>query len=105
MSLSVREQRQLRRIAEAVRRSDPHLVSMLAIFGSLTAGEPVPGYEQPRTLGRRMLAAALLTAATAAALFTSAACVCTRTVAARAPRGWIMARRLGPGPRRPARWG
>jgi hypothetical protein len=52
MRLSVREQRQLDTIDEAVSRSDARLASMLATFGRLTAGEPMPDREQlPRRPG------------------------------------------------------
>jgi hypothetical protein len=44
--MSVREQRQLDTIDEAVGRSDARLAGMLAIFGRLTAGEPMPDREQ-----------------------------------------------------------
>jgi hypothetical protein len=46
MRLSVREQRQLDTIDEVVSRSDARLASMLATFGRLTAGEPMPDREQ-----------------------------------------------------------
>jgi hypothetical protein len=39
MSLRYRQQWQLRQIDHALRRSDPHLAAMLAIFTRLTAGE------------------------------------------------------------------
>jgi hypothetical protein len=45
MSLSFRERRQLGKIGKTVGQSDPHLASMLAIFGRLTAAEPVPRHE------------------------------------------------------------
>ncbi len=53
MVLSVREQRQLDTIGAAVSRSDARLASMLAIFGRLAAGEPMPDREQLTTLGGR----------------------------------------------------
>jgi len=46
MRPSVREQRQLDTIGEAVSQSDVLLASMLATFGRLTAGEPMPDREQ-----------------------------------------------------------
>jgi hypothetical protein len=52
MCLSVREQRQLDTIDEAVGRSGDQLASMLATFGRLTAGEPMPDREQIAKLGR-----------------------------------------------------
>ena len=45
MCLSVREQQQLDTIGEAVRESDAQLASMLATFGRLTAGDPMPDRE------------------------------------------------------------
>jgi hypothetical protein len=53
MSMSVREQRQLDTIGEAVSRSDARLASMLATFGRLTAGEPMPEREQLTRLASR----------------------------------------------------
>jgi hypothetical protein len=53
MWLTVREQRELDTIGEAVCRSDDRLASMLATFGRLTAGEPMPDREQlARPAGR-----------------------------------------------------
>lgn len=46
MSMSVREQRQLDTMGEAVSRSDARLAAMLATFARLTAGEPMPEREQ-----------------------------------------------------------
>ena len=46
MRLSVREQRQLDTIGEAVSQSDVQLALMLATFGRLAAGEPMPDREQ-----------------------------------------------------------
>ena len=40
--------RRLRRIDRELRRSDPELASMLAIFARLNAGEAMPGWEQVR---------------------------------------------------------
>jgi hypothetical protein len=40
--------RRLRRIDRELRRSDPELASMLAIFTRLNAGEAMPGWEQVR---------------------------------------------------------
>jgi hypothetical protein len=53
MCLSVREQQQLDTIGAAVRESDVQLASMLATFGRLTAGEPMPDREQLTKLGGR----------------------------------------------------
>jgi hypothetical protein len=46
MKLSYRQQRQLRLIDAAVRRSDPHVGAMFGIFGRLYTGEDLPGAEQ-----------------------------------------------------------
>jgi hypothetical protein len=66
MSLSVGEQRQLDTIGDAVSRSDARLASMLATFGRLTAGEPMPDREQFTRLtsrtGRALHAAGAATA-------------------------------------------
>jgi hypothetical protein len=53
MRLSVREQRQLDTIGAAVSQSDVQLASMLATFGRLTAGEPMPDREQLTRPGSR----------------------------------------------------
>jgi hypothetical protein len=53
MRLSVREQRQLDTIGEAVGQSDVQLASMLATFGRLAAGEPMPDREQLTRPGSR----------------------------------------------------
>jgi hypothetical protein len=53
MCMSVREQRQLDTIGEAVGGSDARLATMLAIFGRLTAGEPMPDREQLTRLAGR----------------------------------------------------
>jgi hypothetical protein len=61
MSLCFRQERLLWRTEDALRRSDPHLAAMLAIFGKLAAAEPMPATEHVRTrLGRlrRLLARA-----------------------------------------------
>ncbi len=53
MRLSVRERRRLDTIGEAVSQSDVQLASMLATFGRLTAGEPMPDREQLARPGGR----------------------------------------------------
>jgi hypothetical protein len=53
MRLSVREQRQLDTIGEAVSQSDVQLALMLATFGRLAAGEPMPDREQLTRPGSR----------------------------------------------------
>ena len=53
MRLSVREQRQLDTIGEAVSQSDVQLAAMLVTFSRLTAGEPMPDREQLTRPGSR----------------------------------------------------
>ena len=66
MSLNHRQQRQLYRIESRLLRSDPHLAAMLAVFGRLSAGQHMPGWEQIATrLDRIRQAAALITNAIA----------------------------------------
>jgi hypothetical protein len=49
MSLPYRHQRDLLRIARALRRSDPHLASMFLIFTRISTDEGLPQREQLRT--------------------------------------------------------
>ncbi len=56
MSLPYRQQWQLRRIDHALRRSDPHLAAMLAIFARLTAGETFLATERLHGPAWRLLA-------------------------------------------------
>jgi hypothetical protein len=49
MSLCFRQEWLLRRTEAALRRSDPHLVAMLAIFSRLGAAEPMPVRERVKT--------------------------------------------------------
>lgn len=60
MPISFGEQRVLRRIDEAVCRSDPRLAPMLATFARLTAAEAMPERERLRTLARRVRSVLLL---------------------------------------------
>jgi hypothetical protein len=46
MSVGYSQHWRLRRMDRWMRRSDPHLAAMLAIFARLTAGEAMPGIEQ-----------------------------------------------------------
>ena len=57
MGLARSERRALRRIGQAVSRSDPRLDSMLAAFSSFNAGEPKPRREQLRLTPRLVLEA------------------------------------------------
>ena len=59
MSLCGWEQRSLRRIEAALRRSDPRLTSLLTIFNRLGRGEKIPGREQ-LPAGRNRLGAVFL---------------------------------------------
>lgn len=70
MHRPVREQRLLDKISDALRRSDPQLASMLAIFGRLTAGEPMPDREQLGRLTGQPRAALHKASATMARLIT-----------------------------------
>lgn len=66
MRLSYHQQRQLRLVEATVRRSDPHLGAMFAMFGRLYTGENLPGGEQlpdgPCGQGRFRRAAAWIAA-------------------------------------------
>jgi hypothetical protein len=55
MSLPYRQQWQLRHIDHALRRSDPKLAAMLAIFTRLTAGEKIWDAERLHVPSRRLL--------------------------------------------------
>ena len=46
MSLSYRQENQLRRVAADLRRSDPHLGTMFSIFGKLYPDQDIPASEQ-----------------------------------------------------------
>jgi hypothetical protein len=48
MSLSRRQQRLLTGIDDAVSRSDPRMASLPAVFGSITADQPMPRREELR---------------------------------------------------------
>jgi hypothetical protein len=77
MSLSGRQQRLLRGIDKAICRSDPHLASMLAIFGRLGSGEDMPRDERLQAPLLIRVRTALATLATGAALLiTRAAGTC-----------------------------
>jgi hypothetical protein len=55
MSLPRRQRRSLKSVAEAVRRSDPRLASMLAMFARLAADDDMPGHERlPATTAGRL---------------------------------------------------
>jgi hypothetical protein len=67
MRLSYRQQLQLRLIGAGLRQSDPHLGSMLGIFGRLYPGQDMPDWEQMAQVtvgqGRLQRAAAWIVAA------------------------------------------
>jgi hypothetical protein len=46
MSLSYRQEDQLRRVEAGVRRSDPHVAGMFGVFGRLYADDGMPAWEQ-----------------------------------------------------------
>jgi Protein of unknown function (DUF3040) len=48
MTLPYREERQLRRVDHALRRSDPDLASLLSVFARLNAAEAMPARERLR---------------------------------------------------------
>jgi hypothetical protein len=54
--LPVRERRLLNGIGKSVSQSDPHLAAMLAIFGRISAAEPMPGHERLRTPASQAMA-------------------------------------------------
>ena len=73
MRLSYRQQRQLRLLDAAVRRSDPRLDAMFGTFDRLYTGQDLPGAEQlpdqPAGRGRlRRAVARIMAALTAAAV-------------------------------------
>ena len=53
MQFPCRRQWPLRRMSRDLRRSDPHLAAMLAIFARLTAGEAITSEEQSTSPGAR----------------------------------------------------
>lgn len=53
MRIPGRRHWRLRRMNRGLRRSDPHLAAMLAIFARLCAGEMIPSVEQAPSLGVR----------------------------------------------------
>jgi hypothetical protein len=65
MSLSYRQQRQLRLIGAGLRQSDPHVGAMFGIFGRLYPDQDMPDSEQVAQ-GRLRRAAAWIVAAFAA---------------------------------------
>jgi hypothetical protein len=57
MGLRYREHHKLRRVQRALRESDPHLCSMLAIFSRLAVGECMPAWERiPESFPHALLA-------------------------------------------------
>jgi hypothetical protein len=56
MGLPVRQRRVLERIEATLRRSDPKLASLYAIFGRLVQDEEMPGIEQLRHWALRLVA-------------------------------------------------
>ena len=68
MNLTRCEQRQLRRIEAAVRRSDPRLAAIMGMFGRLYSGEEMPASEhEPRPQNHLRRSAAWIVAALATA--------------------------------------
>lgn len=60
MCLSLSEWRELSKIDKAMRRTDPRLASLLAIFTRLAASEAMPGHERLRYRGSQIRAALAL---------------------------------------------
>jgi membrane-associated phospholipid phosphatase len=60
MSLNHRQLHRLHRIESGLRRSDPQLAAMLAMFGRLSAGQHLPAWEQVATRQDRIRQAAAL---------------------------------------------
>lgn len=100
MSLPYRQQWRLSRIDHALRRSDPHLAAMLAIFTRLTAGEKVLAVERLRAPAWRLLARVLGGAVVSVAWAARVARRASRRMVAAA--GWLLSvpplRRARPGP-------
>jgi hypothetical protein len=93
MSLPYGQHRQLRRIHTALRGSDPHLASMLAIFTLLASDEGMPGREKirsPLPSGLRWLARA----ASAAAWLAGRAFIACGSGLHLAARGYLAAHRF-----------
>ena len=81
MALNYHEQRQLHSIESRLFRSDPHLAAMLTVFGRLTAGQRMPGWEQAATRLDLARQAAALIAKAAAAMATATSLLVTAVVA------------------------
>ena len=64
MSLSRHHQNQLHLIQAGLLRSDPQLAARLSVFGRLSAGQPMPAWEQVSSGHDRIRQAAALTAET-----------------------------------------
>jgi hypothetical protein len=105
MSLSYRQQNQLRRIEAGLRRPDPHLGAMLTIFGRLYPDQDLPAWEQvpqvPSGQDRLHRAAAWFVAAliaTAAVISVLLAAVAAATAGWRLRGTGRRARTSPPGP-------
>jgi hypothetical protein len=94
MQLPYRQQRLLRRIEHTLRRSDPELAAMLAVFARLHADEVLVSPEQPvgvRVLARLLGAIACLTVDLAARV-TTCVSACVGALSHLAVAAWRMAR-------------
>jgi hypothetical protein len=96
MSLSPRQQRLLDHIDAALSHADPRLAGQLAVFGRLTAGQPMPRREELRTPASRIRAAAAACGAAITALTIRAGATMARAGGATA---WLP--QAGPGPPQP----
>jgi hypothetical protein len=84
MRLSFRDSWRLRAIERGLRRSEPHLAGMMAIFARLNAGEVISSREQARRLENGVEAALAVLAGAVSALFATARWESGRTAGMRA---------------------
>lgn len=73
MSLSLREWRDLHEIDRTVRRSDPRLAALLAIFSRLAASDIMPGHKRLPARVVRLWAITMLAGTAAARVITQTA--------------------------------
>ena len=88
MRLPFRHFRQLRGIERGLRRSEPHMAAMLAIFARLNAGEAITSIEQAPSVAIRMGRSLAVLAGVIAALVSVA-----RWIFRRIAGGWAAVRR------------
>jgi hypothetical protein len=78
MSLALREWRELHEIERTVRRSDPRLAALLAIFSRLAVSDAMPGYERLPARTARLWAVVMLAAAATVRMITQTAAAAAR---------------------------